>query len=263
MFRLFFAHRKLEHCKRSREFEVFQPVPKQIPLPLDSRSEPSLTNFIAGRNREAQEAVSGIAADRGERVVYLWGEKGTGKTHLLKAVHREVAERKRNIVFLSDRSTDAARESAMNSREMDLICIDDIDRQAGNRDREEILFHLYNQAEAKGARLLISGQRNPSGAGFSLPDLGSRLSAGLVLKLHPLDDDGRRMALRRRAREWGFTLSDRVITFLLYRCQRDMHSLFALLERIEQATLVEKRRVTIPFVRGLLASFPGNVAQES
>nr|VFK13375.1 MAG: regulatory inactivation of DnaA Hda protein [Candidatus Kentron sp. LPFa]VFK29425.1 MAG: regulatory inactivation of DnaA Hda protein [Candidatus Kentron sp. LPFa] len=234
----------------------FESYPKQIPLPFDTRSEPSLTNFIVGPNREAQEAVSGVATGRGERVVYLWGEKGTGKSHLLAAVHRDVVRQKRNVAFLSCRSPDALQENIANSPGVDLICIDDIDRQAGNRDREEILFHLYNQAEVGGTDLLIAGQRNPLGAGFSLPDLGSRLSAGLVLRLHPLDDDGRRMALERRAREWGFTLSDRVITFLLYRCQRDMHSLFSLLEKIDQATLVEKRRVTIPFVRDLLASFP-------
>jgi len=232
---------------------VFEANLKQIPLPLGVRSGPSLANFIAGSNREAQQAVSGIANGIGERLIYLWGEKGTGKSHLLEAGFGEVTRQDRSAQYLSCRTSRSIQEDAISGiHNTDLLCIDDIDASAGDRCREEALFHLYNQAEAGETRLLVAGERNPMGAGFSLPDLGSRLAAGLVLRLYPLNDDGRRMALECRAKEWGFTLSDRVVAFLLRRCQRDMHSLFALLERIDQETLVEKRLVTIPFVRDLL-----------
>nr|VFK36707.1 MAG: regulatory inactivation of DnaA Hda protein [Candidatus Kentron sp. SD]VFK40253.1 MAG: regulatory inactivation of DnaA Hda protein [Candidatus Kentron sp. SD]VFK78576.1 MAG: regulatory inactivation of DnaA Hda protein [Candidatus Kentron sp. SD] len=234
---------------------VPDPGPEQIPLPLGMRSEPSLENFIPGPNREAREAIKKIADGMGERVIYLWGIRGTGKSHLLAAARRGVARRDRKAVSLSYRTSPSIRASIIDGiQKITLICIDDIDAKAGYKEWEETLFYLYNLAEASGTRLLVAGEQNPTGAGFSSPDLRSRLSAALVLRLHPLDDDGRRMALKCRAREWGFTLSDRVIAFLLRRCQRDMHSLFALLEKIDQGTLVEKRRVTIPFVRNLLTT---------
>jgi len=138
------------------------------------------------------------------------------------------------------------------SQQADLICIDDIDTLAGNRKLEDTLFHLYNLLEAEGTGLLVAGEQSPAGAGFSLRDLTSRLAAALVLRLHPLDDDGKRAALKCRAKERGFTLPDEVIAFLLRRRHRDMHSLFVLLDTIDEATLVEKRLATIPFVREML-----------
>nr|VFJ92052.1 MAG: regulatory inactivation of DnaA Hda protein [Candidatus Kentron sp. LFY] len=241
--------------------------PKQIPLPFGERTGPSLTNFIVGPNQEAKKVVSDLVASKGERVIYLWGEKGAGKSHLLRAAHDDAARQGQRVVSLSCRAPNPAsantpgqvRETDLD--EADLVCIDDIDSQAENRDWEEALFSLYNAAEASGTRLLVAGQQNPMGADFSLADLGSRLAAGLVLRLRTLDDEGRRMALECRAGEWGFTLPDRIVAFLLRRHQRDMHSLFALLEQIDHETLVEKRRVTIPFLRDLLASRPGNITQ--
>nr|VFK25554.1 MAG: regulatory inactivation of DnaA Hda protein [Candidatus Kentron sp. MB]VFK31722.1 MAG: regulatory inactivation of DnaA Hda protein [Candidatus Kentron sp. MB]VFK75629.1 MAG: regulatory inactivation of DnaA Hda protein [Candidatus Kentron sp. MB] len=226
--------------------------PRQIPLPLDLRTGPSLTNFFAGPNREAQEAVHRIAAGIGERVIYLWGETGTGKSHLLEAGFREASRQHRLVLDLSRRTSRFIQNAIGELDKTALICMDDIDLLAGDRSREEALFHLYNVAETRGSGLLVAGRRNPGGAGFSLPDLGSRLAAGLVLRLHPIDDDTKRMALEQRAREWGFTLPDKVVTFLMRRCQRDMHSLFVVLDWIDQATLVEKRLVTIPFIKVLL-----------
>nr|VFJ59427.1 MAG: regulatory inactivation of DnaA Hda protein [Candidatus Kentron sp. FW] len=240
---------------------VVEPGPKQVPLPLGIWSRPSLDNFIAGPNREAQAVVGGIVAGTGDRVIYLWGAEGTGKTHLLEAGFLEVIRQNREATYFSCRTSDSIRMDLMDGlHEKDLICIDDIDVRAGNRDWEEALFTLYNRAEAGGTGLLVAGREGPAGANFSLPDLGSRLAASLVLRLHPLDDDGRYAALKCRAREWGFTFPDSVVAFLLRRYQRDMHSLFALLQQIDRETLVEKRPVTIPFIKDLLASRPENVA---
>ncbi|VFM95839.1 MAG: DnaA regulatory inactivator Hda [Candidatus Kentron sp. G] len=314
--------------------EMIQPVPKQIPLPIGLESEPSFTNFITGQNQEIQASLGDSARGAGDRVVFLWGESGTGKTHLLKAVCREARRQNRKAVYLSCRAPDSIEANPPaphtrdkeetggllerlvadargadrgacrpygdrsgqvgncghspakqedNSRLFDensgetwadlplsrlidpksgrllgeflqanLVCIDDIDARAGDKAWEDAFFHLYNLLDAKGVGLLVTGERNPAGSAFSLRDLGSRLAAALVLRVHPLDDNGKSMALQCRARERGFTLSDELVAFLLRRCHRDMHSLFALLDVIDEATLVEKRRASIPFVRGLL-----------
>ncbi|MBT8420212.1 MAG: DnaA regulatory inactivator Hda, partial [Gammaproteobacteria bacterium] len=209
---------------------------KQIPLPLGLPSDPSFANFITGSNREARAALGDIAGGVGERVVCLWGQSGTGKTHLLRAVCREAVRQNRKAVYLSCRAAGSLEENTPSGfQQADLICIDDMDTLAGNREREDTLFYLYNLLEARGTGVLVAGEHNPAGTGFSLRDLESRLTAALVLRLHPLDDDGKRMALKYRAKERGFTLSDEVVAFLLRRCHRDMHSLFVLLDTIDEA----------------------------
>ena len=227
-------------------------TPKQIPLPLGLQNEPSFTNFISGPNREAATAVEGLAGGVGERVLYLWGEHGTGKSHLLRAACQRATQQDRAAIYLSCRMPDLIEKNRDEYAHAALVCIDDIDALAGNREKETAIFHLYNLLETKGGGLLVAGVKTPTRAGFSLRDLGSRLTAALILRLHPLDEDGKRRALQCRAREIGFTLSDEVINFLLRRCNRNMPSLFSLLDRIDEATLVEKRRATIPFVRELL-----------
>nr|VFJ74814.1 MAG: DnaA regulatory inactivator Hda [Candidatus Kentron sp. FM]VFJ75465.1 MAG: DnaA regulatory inactivator Hda [Candidatus Kentron sp. FM]VFK21679.1 MAG: DnaA regulatory inactivator Hda [Candidatus Kentron sp. FM] len=317
---------------------MIEPVPKQILLPLGLENEPSFTNFITGQNQEIRASLGDSARGVGDRVVFLWGESGTGKTHLLKAVCKEARRQNRKAVYLPCRAPDSIKANPPaphirdkeetgglperfvqgprgadlgacgaygdrsekvgncghssaeqltigedNSELFDgnlpetwanlplsqpihpksdrflgefvqanLVCIDDIDARAGDKAWEDAFFHLYNLLDARGIGLLVTGERNPAGSAFSLRDLGSRLAAALVLRVHPLDDNGKSMALQCRARERGFTLSDKLIDFLLRRCHRDMHSLFALLDAIDEATLVEKRQASIPFVKRLL-----------
>jgi DnaA family protein len=85
-----------------------------------------------------------------------------------------------------------------------------------------------------------------------LPDLASRLASGAAFRLRELDDAGKIAALQQRALRRGFEMPDAVAGYLLGRYARDTHSLFALLERLDHASLEAKRRLTIPFVRELL-----------
>jgi len=73
-----------------------------------------------------------------------------------------------------------------------------------------------------------------------------------VFQLHPLDEEGKTAALRARARARGLELSEDVAAYLMRRFARDTHSLFALLDRLDAASLIAKRRITIPFLRELL-----------
>ena len=62
----------------------------------------------------------------------------------------------------------------------------------------------------------------------------------------------RREALRRRAGQLGFALSEEVCDYLLHRCSRDMHDLFAILDALDRQTLAEQRRPTVPFLKRIL-----------
>ena len=72
-----------------------------------------------------------------------------------------------------------------------------------------------------------------------------------MYQLHPLAEEEKLGALRLRARNRGFDLPEDVARYVLRRYPRDTRSLFALLERIDEASLARKRRITIPFIREL------------
>jgi DnaA family protein len=129
--------------------------------------------------------------------------------------------------------------------------VDDVQAIAGHLDWERALFALYERLRAHGGVLLVAARVGPAALGLALPDLATRLAAGLVYQLQALREDEKIAALRLRAGLRGFELSDEVARYLLARHPRDLHSLFALLDRLDSATLAAQRRLTIPFLRSL------------
>jgi len=133
-----------------------------------------------------------------------------------------------------------------------LVCLDDVQTLAGNRDAEEALFHFYNRAGAEGMRLLFTATAMPAQLGISLPDLVSRLEQGLRLHAEVLDEYGKRRVLQRRAAGRGLQMDEAVLDYLFTRVSRDLHTLSQLLDRLDHASLAAQRRLTVPFIKSVL-----------
>ena len=137
--------------------------------------------------------------------------------------------------------------------QMNVIVVDNIDAIAGDKQWETALFHLYNRVRDKGqGALFVTATQPLASIELSLPDLQSRLAWGLVYQLHALTDDEKLVALQQRADSRGFELPDEVGRYLLRHLSRDMVMLFGLLDRLDQLSLAEQRRLTIPFVKQII-----------
>ena len=232
---------------------------RQLALNLRLRDASSFENFHAGPNRELVDhlvrAVAGLGAGTPVRAatwVYLWGEAGSGKSHLLEAACRAAQTRDRTAAYVPLRERATLTPALLEDLDQAaLVCVDDIDAVAGDADWERALFALYERLRARGGLLLVAGRVAPAGLGIHLPDLASRLAAGHVYALQPLADADKSAALRARARSRGLEMGEEVAAYLLARYPRDLHSLFALLERLDAAALAAQRRLTIPFVRAV------------
>jgi DnaA family protein len=225
----------------------------QLPLPLRLRGGPTFENFIAGTNGQARYWVEQVAKGVGPEALYLWGAPGVGKTHLLEAACRAVAARGGAVGFVPLRQHAALDPLILSGLETAaVVCVDDLQALAGDSAWEEALFHLFNRTRSAGGCLLLAGQAPPAGLGLSLPDLASRVTAALTLRLVPLADSDRVQAVQRRARDLGFVVPDDVAAYLLRRFPRDLSSLFALLNRLDEGSLAARRRVTLPLARTLL-----------
>jgi DnaA family protein len=111
------------------------------------------------------------------------------------------------------------------------------------------LFNFFNRHRDLGHKLIISSGVAPNALAIQLPDLKTRLNWGLGLNLQTPDDDGRIAALVYKARRMGLEISLPAGRFLLHRADRDMASLWRLLDRLDQASLAAKRKLTIPFLK--------------
>lgn len=231
---------------------------EQLALNLRLRDASSFENYFVARNRESvehlQRAVQGLggAPLAAASWLYLWGAPGTGKTHLLEAACRAAQEQGQAPLYvpLADKAdiTPALLEDV---EQVPLVCVDDVDAIAGDTAWEAALFALYERLRAHGGMLVLAARTSPAGIGLKLADLATRLTAGLVYQLQPLSDAEKIAALRLRAQRRGLQMTEEVANYLLTRFPRDMHSLFALLDRLDTATLAAQRRLTIPFLREL------------
>jgi len=229
---------------------------KQLPLSIRLRDHATFDNFSQADNQQLVSTLQRAAApDDGDTTpLYLWGAAGCGKSHLMQAACHQMAARDEVAVYLPLRDYQLFSPEILDGMEsLPLVCLDDIEAITGLREWEEAIFHLYNRMQRDGSQLVVSANTAPQGLALVLPDLATRLSWGLVFQLNELDDEQKVMALQARAAAIGMQMNDDVARYLFSRTRRDMHSLFALLEGLDHATLVAQRRLTIPFLKEFLA----------
>lgn len=225
----------------------------QLSLSMWLRESATFANYVSGGNAQSVTALQQACAGGSERFIYLWGGDGVGKSHLLQGACHAAAEQ--GSVYLPLSEPGLAPEMLEGLEQMAVVAVDDLDAIAGQREWETALFHLYNRIRDQGHGVLLIAASQPlAGVALTLPDLRSRLAWGLVFQLHTLSDGEKLAALQQRAHQRGFELSEEVGRYLLRHYQRDMSALFELLELLDQRSLAQQRRLTIPFVKEVIGS---------
>lgn len=226
---------------------------KQLALAIQLNDEATLGNFNWQNNLLLKQQLEVILKGNKEKILYLWGLYGSGKSHLLQGCCQAIYEPQSAIYLPLTLLKEWGPEALEGLEEQTLICIDDIEEIAGNKEWEEALFHLYNKIKDKeNGLLIISGMHSPATTPIQLADLRSRLSWGLVIQLHELSDEEKISTLKLLALQRGFDLSNSVGQFLINRCSRNMHDLHQLLDLLDKASLQAQRKITIPFVKDIL-----------
>lgn len=230
--------------------------PIQLPLGVRLRDDATFANYYPGANAAALGYVERLCeAEAGwaESLIYLWGGDGVGRSHLLQAACLRFEQRGEQAVYLPlAEVAEYGPELLDGLDQAELLCLDDLDAVTGRADWEEALFHLFNRLRDAGRRLLLAAATSPRELPVQLPDLQSRLSLALVFQLQALSDEDKLRALQLRASRRGLHLTDEVGRFILTRGERSMSALFELLERLDQASLQARRKLTIPFLKETL-----------
>jgi len=209
-------------------------------------------SFLPGRNGQAVEHLRRVAEGQMSGASWLCGPSGAGKTHLLQAVSAQASTTMRAAYLPLKELARLGVEVLDGLRQIECLCIDDIDQVVGQRDWERELFGVLQGIEESGGRLVAAAESPPALLRWALSDLGSRFSASAVFQLRLLDEDEQQAALQLRARLRGFELPDETSRWLQRRYPRDMRKLYELLDALDEAALVAQRRLTIPFIRQVL-----------
>lgn len=227
---------------------------EQLLLNLRPRTDARLGDFagpayapVVAAAREQLAAPGGL--------LFLYGEPGQGRSHLLSALCAEAESQGLSAVLLPlQELVDANPDLLTGLEAQDVLALDDLEAVAGRPAWEEALFHLFNRARLRGSRMVFSARDTPARLGLGLPDLVSRLALAPVWLMDLPDDDSRQALLEAAALRRGLILEPEVTRYLVQRAPREPGRLLALLERLDRHSLVAGRRLTIPFVRQWLES---------
>lgn len=226
---------------------------KQLPLQWLLRRNATFANFFSGGNAELIYSLKSIADHQPQaRSVFIYGREGMGKSHLLQAVCHEMALHQRVGVYLPLAEIHSP-DVLQGLEHYPVIGLDDIHTVfLRSMLWEEALFHFYNRALSAGTHLIFSSQVSPSQLSIQLPDLRSRLLGSVIYQIKPLNDAEKMEGLLLCAKERGLNLSEDIIKFLSSHFSRDMKDLCQALDQLDRASLTEKRRLTLPFVKTIL-----------
>jgi DnaA family protein len=226
---------------------------EQLPLEVRLADYALFDTYYAGPNAEPVHALEDLVRDADDGVVWLWGPAETGKTHLLQACINSADGRGLRSAYLplgSDFGLTPEVVEGMSS--LDLVCIDDVGKVAGDTQWEQALFRLFESLRQDGGRLVFAALQSPLNCSFELPDLVSRFSSGATFRLRALSDDDKLRAFHVRADWRGLSLPDETARYLMTRVDRGLSPLFSLLDQLDRAALTAQRKLTVPFVKDLL-----------
>lgn len=210
---------------------------QQLLLDIRPPARPELARFVAGRNVELmtqlQAMLDGSAV---ERMVYVWGMPGSGKSYLLAAWGHACQARGMTVDFKGQQAAQA-------------VVADQV--ETWSEAQQLAGFAAFNRVREAGGLWLAAGNAAPADLPL-MPELRTRLGWGLVFQLHGLDDAEKRAALSQHAETLGFRLDPQVADYLLNHTARDMQSLLRVLEALDRFSLETQRPITLPLLRQLL-----------
>lgn len=226
---------------------------RQLPLAVRLRAGSVFASYLPGANRVALTLLQDLMRSVATPAIFLYGVAGVGKTHLLQALCAQAGEQRRSASYVPLRELQSYGPDVLAGLENNsLLCIDDVGCVAQQPEWNRALFNAYRDLEEQGGKLILADEQPPAALPFALRDLSSRVLAGTVLRLQPLNEDERLAALRLHAVQRGLELPDDTAGYLLKRLPRDMATLCDFLDELDIESLAAQRKLTVPFVKAVL-----------
>jgi DnaA-homolog protein len=223
---------------------------QQFTLDVAVDISPSLDNFLQVGNEAAHQHLRLWldAKQRSPVPIYLWGESGTGKTHLLRALERGLTNRGEPFGRMSADVQDAPSFNPA----WRVVLMDDVHRY--NSLQQHAAFNWFVNSATVGCSVVAMGDAAPATL-LLRDDLRSRLGWGDIFALQALSDKAQRDVLKQSAHARGLTLSDEVLDYMSTRFSRDLGNLMQWLDKLDQYALQTKRAITVPLLKQMLDNF--------
>ena len=225
--------------------------PKQLTFPWNKSFHSSFEGFyIDPKNKQLISILENISINEN---MYIYGLKNSGKTYLLQSLCNKYSKNDKSSLFLPLKDVIKYGVEIIDSIEnMDLVCIDGLEAVSQNKEWEIGLFNLINNAQQTGCRLVFTSSSEEGAINFSLADLDSRIRKFQSHEIFPISDDHLLKALKKITNLRSISLGEKEAQYLITYTKRNIADLIIILESLDQLSMENKRRITIPLIKELL-----------
>lgn len=222
--------------------------------------------IVCGGNETAYRFARLLADPFGtENLLYLHGSAGSGKTHLLTAIHAGLSAaggtippvfsfREIDRLYGGNYPTEGASRLSTLFRDAPALLLDDLHLVPDASPVRVELWQLFNDFYTSSRKIALAGLHPPKELPTLDDHLVSRLLWGLVARVDISDDDSRRLILKKLAADRQVLLPADVIDYLLLHTRRDLPALLGALEQIRRFALASGRKISVRLAREALVS---------
>lgn len=251
---------------------------KRIKINSQLNENYSFDNFIEGDcNRLARSAGYAIAENPGKTAfnpLFLYGDVGLGKTHLMHAIgiQTKVKFPELTVLYVSaelfkQQLMEATKANSLNDfahfyQLIDVLIIDDIHKIAGLEGTQNQLFNIFNHLHQQNKQIIISSDKAPVELVGIEPRLLSRFKWGLSADLQVPDVETRMAILLNKIHNNGVEMPYDVIEYIAYSISTNVRELEGVLNSLLAQSILNKKTITLELAKQMIDQIVRNSAKE-
>ena len=271
------------------------PAPKkeEVKNPLDTLSdynfEYTFENFIVGSTNKFAHAACYAVANRPANYesdtesslstynpLFIYGNSGLGKTHLMHATINRMKENNPDIKIIYTRGEDFTNQMIAclanktmaefheKYRNCDVLLIDDIQFIAGKESTQEEFFHTFSVLYEADKQIILTSDRPPKDINPLEDRLRTRFEGGLIADVQPPNFELRAAIITKKSDAMGLEIEKELIDYLAERLQKDVRQIEGVLKRINAVTSLSGQKVTKEIVDQAISVIdPGNIPTDA
>ena len=239
-------------------------IKKKVDSSLPEMAGYTFDRFIVGSsNKFAHAAAIAVAENPGKTYnpLFIYGNSGLGKTHLLLAIGQQIHEKspEKSIAYIKgDEFTNqlvksikdgTAEEFRQKYRNVDLFLVDDIQFIAGKQQTQNEFFHTFNNIFEAGHQIVITSDRPPLEMSILDDRLRTRFEGGLMADIQPPDLETRMAITRNKAGQLGLLLSDDAVEYIATSITANIRQLEGVIKRLTAYKEILDDVITIDSVK--------------
>ena len=224
------------------------------------------TFVVGSSNKFAHAAAQAVAATPGAAYnpLFIYGNSGLGKTHLLCAISNEIKSKnpKADIIFTRGEDfvsliVDGIKEKTMKEihnkyRNCDVLLVDDIQFIAGKESTQEEFFHTFNALTQDGKQIVLASDRAPKDIEILDERLRNRFEWGLIADIQPPDIETRMAIIQRKADTLGLELPPDVVQFIAEKIKANIRQLEGAVKKINALVNIEGASINIAMAQNAI-----------